>query len=369
MIEIEINGKRYGGFEEITIKKSLDAVCGVFSFVTTYKALNGFPINQNDKCKIYINNESVIVGFIEGFDISYGADYHTITVSGRDRTADIVDSSFGNELKIKPPISLQKICEKVVHLLGMNDVDTISDCEIDVFGTNDVLVSGHIGINAFHFLDTYARMRQVILTTGYDGNLLLTRSGNVTMSTILVNRLNGESNNILSADLVTDISKRFNKYGYYSTENICMLSLPGAVHKKPKELSNNKQVYIDTEIRTSRLYSKKKERSSSNKTKIKNRAEWEARIRKVRGFSYQAVVQGFNAINDNTLWKPGQIVHIEDDMCQLYGSYLINDVTYELSGDSGSLTTINFVDKNAYNLKLEIDSSASSGIKVPWSMT
>lgn len=361
-IQLEISGKPFFGFEEVHITKSLDTLCGTFHFTTTYKALNGFPIAQNDSCIIYVEGESVINGYIERFNIHYDKDSHLITVSGRDKTADIADSTLGAPIIATSPISLEGIAKKVLDFIGATDIEVRSDTAIDKFNANEI-IAAKIGQNAFEFIEYYARLRQVLVTTDHDGNLLFTRASPVLINTGLVNRVNGLSNNITEARLSSDFTNRFHKYTFQSSGNpsASILVWGKASTETPKQIANKSDEFIDDDVRVSRVLVRKNEKSSDLAT-IKNRAKWEARIRRTRSFSYTATVVGFLAVNDNETWKQNMLVAIDDDFMLLTGNYLVNSVTFSLTNDLGSLTTLSFVDKNAYDIKLEVKPKTSGAL-------
>ena len=364
MITILVNNKKFEGWESIQINKQLDTLCGTFSFIASNKSIYDFPVSQNDPCKIFVNDEAVMSGYIEKFAIHYdsvgGGGNHNITIGGRDKTADIADSTLGNNIVLPTKTTLTKIAALVLKNIGITDIKVITDIEIEEFNTNQN-INAKIGTNAYEFIKEYALQRQVLVVTNSDGNLLFTRASTNPIATPLINIKNGKQNNILSADLMTDYTRRFHTYNFYGNGNISAYALDWAHPSKiptPKDVSNVSDTATDTDVRSSRVLNKKLSKSTDQAT-IKNRAAWEERLRKINSFSYVAMVPFLIAKKDGTIWQPNMLVDIHDDLCGINDKYLLNSVSYELSVQDGTLCTLGFVEKNAYDLRLKVGAAES----------
>ena len=97
-ILLEVNGVRYDGWTEVTVSKSIENLCGSFDFSTTVKESAGLVIQNDlkaqDEVKIFIDDTLILTGNIESLSISYSTSDHSIRVSGRDKTGDLIDSSI-----------------------------------------------------------------------------------------------------------------------------------------------------------------------------------------------------------------------------------------------------------------------------------
>ncbi|MFW1503951.1 phage baseplate assembly protein, partial [Vibrio parahaemolyticus] len=101
-IILKAGGQVYGGWTKISITRSLEAMSGSFDLELTWKWLGSNekykafvdPIKQGQACIIEIGGERVITGYIDDWVPSYDETQVIISVSGRDKTADLVDCSI-----------------------------------------------------------------------------------------------------------------------------------------------------------------------------------------------------------------------------------------------------------------------------------
>lgn len=353
-IYIEVNGIQYTNFESARVVCQLDAIASQFEFVAVSTKNEPLPFQLDDACTITIDDEKVLTGFIEKINVNYTSTDHTITIAGRSKTSDIIDSMINN-LELRPPITLQAAIEKVISHIGasIQVIDNLGD--IDPFNKAEDLLSPGVGENAFQFIEKLARKRQVLLTTNGDGNIVITQSGEDTAPTGLQNVVGGNENNIESASVSYDSTERFNKYISKSQLNITAINFSGAVGAKDI-VSQKSPVVVDEETRASRQLVIQAESASSDQQNQK-RAQWEANIRKSRSKVYSTSISNFS--EDGILWRPNQLVSINDDFSGINAQMLVNTVTF-VQDISGSNTTIALVDRDAYTLRLNEPSEGNS---------
>lgn len=172
-VVLEVNGTPYEGFTEINVKNSIEDFSGDFSFKATIEGIKFLPFKGNEPCRVLIDDIPLITGYIESVDYSYDTNSHEVEISGRDKTADIIDSSIVGNIELNSP-SLETIVKAV--LAGLNlDIAIINQAG-DIEPEKDELVSAEVGENAFDFIEKYARKRGVLLSTNGDGNIVFTRA-------------------------------------------------------------------------------------------------------------------------------------------------------------------------------------------------
>ncbi len=351
MFEMEIDGERFEGFIAASVTRSLETLSGQFRFSAVNEPTQPFPIKIGSTCKIVIDDNVVMNGFVEIIDVSYSADpnEHIIGISGRDKTADLVDSQIaGINIEFSQPnIQFSALVDRVLQTLGITDIKFIQDAPIKSFGQGEI-ESASSGQTAFDFLETYARKRQLILTTDGDGNIVARQTPEGSFATTLSSEPDAK-NIILDATFSFDTTQRFNRYVVVSQDNISSFSNTAA--RPAKESANIKSLgALDDEIRSTRLYAFVPEQAC-DKTQATNRALWEGRYRKSRSIIYNVTLQGFIAPDDEKIWTPNFIVTVFDDYAQLKGQMLISGVNYEFSVDSGSKTTLTLYERDAFQLK------------------
>ncbi len=100
-ISLSAGGQVYSGWTKVSITRSLENMAGSFDLELTYKwqgsddKYKAFvePIKQGQPCVVKIGNDTVITGYVDDWVPSYDENQVIIAVSGRDKTADLVDCS------------------------------------------------------------------------------------------------------------------------------------------------------------------------------------------------------------------------------------------------------------------------------------
>lgn len=352
MITLEANGVDYSGFESIQVFRSFTNMAGAFSFTASSDKSVGmsFPIKLGDRCKVFVDKQSIINGFIENMSISYDQGQHVITIEGRDKTCDVIDSTINSKVIYNPPITFKRVIQNVLNALSIADIKVVENTSVSIFKDGEIQ-SAKVGETYFSFLDKLAKLKQVVLTTDGSGNIVIDRSSKKQINTILLHKKANENNNIITSTSNFTNTKRFNLYRSYSQGNpTAMIDIP----QKPSDIVNRVgTTAIDKEIRKTRQFNFIAD-SSSDIANLNQRAAWEENIRRAQSRTFTCTVQGFIAQNDNILWRPNLLVKIDDDFTGTHGLFLIKDVTYRVS-TSGSFTDLMLVTKDAFTLQAEQD--------------
>lgn len=93
-IVLQVNGANYGGWTGVSVSRSIETVAGAFDLTCTENVGGDaaqWPLRPNQKCKILVNGQTVIDGYIDKVSIDVSDSAHGIAVSGRDKTGDLVD--------------------------------------------------------------------------------------------------------------------------------------------------------------------------------------------------------------------------------------------------------------------------------------
>lgn len=343
---LEVNGVEYEDFTSASVTCQLDALAGSFSFEAVSTKKQPLPIRQGDACKITVDGNRILTGFIEQVDVDYDVTSHSIRLAGRSKTADIIDSTIFS-LEIKAPISLKAVIKKVIEHIGapisvFDNVGNLKD-----FNAAEDSLSPEIGQNAFEFIEELARKRQVLLTTNGFGNIVITNSGTDISPINLQNIIGNDNNNIESASVSYDDVARFSKYKVESqlnpvTANVAGQTSTDALVNQPSD------DIIDEKIRTSRQLLIQAE-SSSSVDQATLRCKWEANLRKTRSIVYSVTLPQFSY--SGKLWRVNQLASIIDEFAGINSTMLVTMITYVLDS-SGSNAIIAFVEKDAYTTLL-----------------
>ncbi len=343
-MKLEVNSIEYTNFTSATAEIRLDTLSNSFSF----EAVESLPFKGGEPCRVIVDNEPVVTGYIETVAGDYDAGSHSLFVSGRDKTGDLVDSTLDAMDDIKLT-SLKSIIEQVITALELN-ITVLDFASPEDFNESEDIATPEAGQNAFEFIETLARNRHVLLTSDSDGNIIIEQTANVGTSGTLQNILGASDNNIKSASFSYDRTGRYNVYRFRSMLDEVALNNAGTVGIAT--IVNQNGSIIDTEIRVGRQLSLIAESSMSDDGCV-DRAIWEANIRKARGQMYSAVVQGYRTKPGGLLWSPNSSVVVVDNFANIDATMLINSVRFNMDVDGGRTTEIQCIERNAYSLTLE----------------
>jgi len=343
MIFLEIGGKKYEGFTEINVGKSIETISGSFGFSAVCEAPVVFPFKVGQKARVLIDNTPIITGYIDSTLISYTGNTRTISITGRDKTADLIDSSLKGNIEFNTGVSLKQVIEKVLANLGITDIKVFDNAGTEKFKKTD-LISGSPEDNAFGFIEKYCRLRQVLITADADGNIVLTRGGKEIMQASLISEKNNPQNNILSASISYTNSNRFYSISVLAQGNPSVAeSVLGVV-----SLEGNA---TDGEIRNGRNLTIRAEHSSDNQTN-KNRAIWEVNFRRAKSIEYSLAVKNWVAPTGE-VWLPNKLVKVRDTISDINAFMLISSCRYILNANEGQKTEITLCSKDAFDLEAQ----------------
>lgn len=355
-IFLEVNGAKYEGFKSLNFFKGIEHASGTFAFTATSELRQKLPFKGQEKCRIVLDNQPLITGFIDTVDYEYDDKSHTVSITGRDKTADIIDDSIQGNVDFRAGIALQTIIYETLGLLNIRDILVVNNVtDLKPFTQSEMAVA-KVGENAFDFLEKYCRKRGVLLTTDGEGNLVITRAGQEILSGVLVNAIDGRANNTKNGKISYDFTKRYNKYIVRSQANqaidgvdvAAVLPTPG----QPDDLTDYQGtvgIAFDREIRSSRVLEMIAETASVNESN-QQRAIWEANIRRARSLVYSCEVNSLYTTAAK-IYEPNKKIKVKDDFCKIDSIMLIRSVTYSLDPDSGTSVKLELVPSDAYTLE------------------
>lgn len=342
---LEVNGVPWKGFTSVNVSNDIEQVSGEFNFQATSEKKLYLPFKGQEKCRVLVDGVPLITGFIEEVNYSYDNDSHSISVSGRDKTSDLIDSSIAGNIEFRGGILLEGIVGAVLSFLGIDSkvINNVGEGQINQF-TKEEIETADVGENAFKFIEKYARKRGVLLSTDGDANIVLSRSSGEEINGTIVNKINNNANNVKSASVVYRFAERFNKYIVRGQGNPVALSQNNLTTEK---VEGNEGTAIDEDIRETRILEFQPETSSSAPSS-QIRADWESNIRRSRSFVYKCVLTDI-FIGNNELLVPNKLIRVIDDMCDIDAIMLIKSVNFTFS-NSGTNVILELVQKDSYTL-------------------
>lgn len=330
-VSLTINGAIYGGWESVQISRGVEQIAGTFELSVSERwpgQATPMVIRPGDACTVSIDSEVLITGYVDDVTPEYDDASHTVSVSGRDKTADLVDCSAIHASGQWSGRSMAQIATDLCAPFGVAvKAETDTGAAFGTFALQE-------GEAAFEAVERLARMRGVLLVSDGKGGLLITRAGTEKIPTQLI-----EGENILTASATLSWRDRYSKY-------ILKGQAAGGDFTTPSEHSQAQAVATDPNITRYRpLIIMAEDQGTSGS--IKDRAIWEAAVRLGKGSRATISVQGWR--HGAGLWQPNRLVQVVSPWLGLNREMLIATCAFVLD-ESGSRTELGLVLPEAYSL-------------------
>ncbi len=327
-VELQIGSTIYPYWDEVTVSKRIDAVANSFDlsiFGLDSGELKELPIREGDKAGLKLGNQQIIAGYIDARSVSFSKSEHSINISGRDNTGDLVDCSLtsGNG-----QFKSQTLTQIASTLCAEFDIPVVSQA-------SDIIPSFKIdpGESIYESLERYSRLYGYLLRPDGLGNLTLARIG----ETYAVGALK-QGKNILSGSADYENTERFSEYLVLGQNQN-----PEQNEEEAEEVSGSaKDLGIDRHRPKSIVAS-----NSVSFSQAKALAEWEASVRAARSLKVSIETQGWEQ-SPGILWDVNELIRVESPILGISAYMLSTGVDFSFSSEEGTKTTIELTRLDAF---------------------
>jgi prophage tail gpP-like protein len=343
-----VNNQIYEGFKDIRLSRSLTSLTGSFEIVLVDKWMvekADFDMKPGLRIACKIGKKSVYTGYIDKLNISLSSSSRNITISGRDKTGDLVDCSHVGRNEFNN-MRLEAIAKELVKPFG---IDVIIFASTGEPFTKFTITQGD---SVFQALEKLAKQRNLLLTSSPEGNLVFEKKGIIRSSTELI-----EGVNIKSAGISLDNTERFSQY-HVKSQAIGIIG-------NAQDASQAKGTASDEGIDRYRPIVILNESQGDGKT-AQQRAEWEASLRSAKACNVSVVVVGWTQ-RLGELWATNQVVHIDCPSIGVKQDMLISKVNFELS-ENGKITELELIRPDAFEFKAKIKKEKDPLDLLGWSV-
>lgn len=305
-VSLSIGGQSHAGWEHYEIDSDLltpadawQVSLGPGASVIPAGLAKGAPV------EVTVDNETVLMGVIDEIIHGVGRDGHSLSLSGRDGAAVLVDCSA--PIFVARQVSLEDIVAKVVRPLGIGkiriDADSVKVRE---------KVNVDPGDSAWDVLANAAEANGLWPWFEPDGTLVV---GGPDYSTptvgTLVMRRSGKGNNVLWLEKHDSIADQFSE-----------VTVLGQAHGTARELGKNAIMASATDASLP-LYRPRivVDSEADNAGIALDRARKLLADGRLRGMTLTALVPGHRF--DGTLWRPGQRVEVVSEPHDISGVYFL----------------------------------------------
>lgn len=340
-VQLITGGRVHAGWKSLRVQRGMDQCSG--SFELGVSELWGGrdstrSIAPGETCRLLVDGESVVTGYVDEVTIDYSASAHQVDVRGRDKTADLVDCSAIRGTGQWQGVKLEAIAQQLAAPFGIRVTAAVDTGKAF---PNFALQEGE---TVFEAIERMARIRALLLQTDGAGNLVITRAGLNRVSTAL--RL-GE--NILQARAGLNLRDRFSQYVFKG-------QAAGGDFFSGTTVSQIKAVATDPGVSRYRplvVVAEAQDVAAS----LTQRAQWEANVRAARSTEVSITVQGWH--HADGLWQPNTIVAVRHAALRLDDELLIKSVTFTLD-DNGTTTQLSLTRADAFTLLPLLESAGTA---------
>ena len=342
-VDLLASGRSHAGWQAVQVRLGMDQCAGMFSLQVSERWHGqdaDRPIAAGERCELQIDGETVITGWVDEARQTIDASSHTVELTGRDATGDLVDCSAVRKAGQWRGLRIEQIAAELAAPFGVAvraDVDT---------GRPLASFALQEGETVFEAIERAARIRALLLVSDGRGGLLITRAGSARVATPLV-----LGDNILQARVGMDLRDRYSSY-------VLKGQAPGSDLFNGTSASQVKALASDPGVRRHRPLIITNDAPDMAAT-LQQRALWEANVRAARSYDIELTVQGWR--HAGGLWRPNAVVPVVATALRLDADLLITHVMFSLD-ERGSTTTLRLTREDAYTvLPLKAPAAAVAG--------
>jgi prophage tail gpP-like protein len=323
---LSVNDTNLSGWKSVDCTLSMETLAGNFNVSVSDVIGQDVKIKPGDACSVKIEGTPVITGFVDQVSLSLSKDMHTVSISGRDKTGDLVDCS-AFDITVFQDLAVDQIIKRLCAPFQI---------PVQVIGDAGAKIQSYVleqGSTIFEAIQKLAYYRQFLVLSDNKGGLLLTQAGTGHANTQLI-----EGQNLLSVNADYNISQRFSNYTVKSQltgtdEDTTYTAVKGEA--EDKVIKRYRPLLVMAE-------------SAATQGECKKRAEWEAAIRRGKSKTFTASVAGW--INDaGEVWTCNQVVSLKSPTLAIDEVLLIAELNFKLD-ESGTTTTLKLVPPESYSL-------------------
>lgn len=341
MLQLKVNNRVFSGWTSATVTRGLRQASATFDLSLTDRwEGQQWSIRPYDKCELLYNNKLLITGYVDSSAISYDAESHDVSVSGRSKTGDLVDCSVASKQFNNQKI--ESIAQSLSDPFGIKVTANVD--------TGDRIRSWKPdeGSTIFEAIEELARINALLITDNPNGDLLLTQAGTDRAPANLESGIN-----LLSASAAFDVRDRFSDY------------IVKGQQKASDDIDAETAAHVIATLKDSQVNRYRPlivlAEDQVNTSLAKKRGQWEMNSRIGQSQSVSVSVQGWQA--NGVFWAPNQLVTVKDSIIDVNTDLLIASVSYSIDESSGTTCQLELMPLEAFSPEPPEVSTKTTGKK------
>ena len=341
---LRLGGQDWHGWLSVELERQIDALCGTFSLGLTDRVKPGqspLPIKPGMECQILSapkdspeQADGIIQGYIDSKNSSITNSAYSLSISGRDKSADLVDCSAVHSPGEWHGQNILQLAQTLAAPFGVSVSAQGNNGDSSDLGPAFSVFKLEQGETAFDALNRALKQRELFMFPNGEGGLIIAKIGAKTCDTGLIL---GE--NLLEFSHSIDTKEVFSQYLVKGQQ-------PGTDDEFGEAASAVSAESYDETVNRYRPLIIKAENQVNASTAAK-RAAWEKTVRAGRSQSYEATVQGWRQANGE-LWPINALVPVYVPQYELDCELLISKVRFSQSRQSGTITRLTLCHQDSF---------------------
>lgn len=330
-LELVTGGLRYEGWKSIRVTRTIESLAGSFALDVSDKWGNGspWPIVEEDECRVDIDGEAVITGYVDKRSLSGSKDSRTLSYQGRDRAAALMDCSAVLPKWTYYDVNVANFAATVAAPFG---VRVTVQAGLVLPKVSKLVISP--GDSAYDAIMKATADQGVLLVSDGAGGITITRSSSERATSLV------EGQNIVSASVEYDGAERFRRY--------VIATQVGGTDEASGNATRIRAEATDDGVRRSDRVLLIRPDKGYNVADARRRGDWEARIRAARAETVTVVVLGWRQ-PDGKLWPLNALTRVRAPrLIGVDGDMRIATAEHSV-GDQGNVTQLRLVRPDAFS--------------------
>ncbi|WP_340617237.1 phage baseplate assembly protein [Xenorhabdus entomophaga] len=341
-IELILGNKIYSGWKTLDVTRSLEDMSGQFSLgITVRNTDSPLVLTPGHACQLEINGQRVVTGYVDAVAVGINADERTITLSGRDKTGDLVDCAAIHGKGQWRNVSLETIANDLCQPFGVTVRWQVKDTAAAAVFRQWQIEPGE---TVFDNLSRAARHRGVIVTSNAAGELVFTTAGSQSVATLVLGNAPHASVKIKTLDTSLSWQERFSLY------RVKGAAAAGGRWGETQTPVQSTAIYMDARDPAITRYRPTIFLADDNMTKAKGtaRAAWEQKRAMAHATTATVGIRGWFKPNGQ-LWQPNEMVQLQAPQAGFPNDpLLIVAVNYLLDNDNGTITRLELMPRDGF---------------------
>ncbi len=344
-VTLTIDGRTHAGWEDVRISRAIDALTGSFTLSLSRRertADEPRTIAAGAACAVAIDGETVISGWIDRVSPQKNANDFRLSVSGRDRAADLVDCSAIAKPGSWRNTPMETIVRALVAPFGLTvHVIAPTGGPIRRFAIQQ-------GETVQAAIERLCRFRALLVFSRADGSIEIgTPATGASVCTLT------DGVNTLEVNADHDVSERYASYHVKGQS-------AGDDDANGRAVAQVKASATDSAVARYRPLLLVAE-EQADKAGLEKRAKWEANVRAARGQTVYVTVQGWRDPKGG-IWAPNVRIDLSAPDVYVEATMLVIAAELRRSNDEGTVARLTLQRPEAWQQLAEPEGKDASAL-------